>query len=146
MSYPETAGFQAHSETSRQAAETTSAAQSRYRVKRKILEKQWRGATGDELADELNELNGTISARLRELELNNEIVKTNKKRKTRRDKNANVYVCKEFFTEDMGRDTVKPIDQRKRNEIVKILRKYELEFQCMRENFDETVDALMSVI
>ena len=46
----------------------------------------------------------------------------------------------------MGRDTVKPIDQRKRNEIVKILRKYELEFQCMRENFDETVDALMSVI
>lgn len=114
MNYPREAGFQSHSETSCEAAEKLSnASQQRDNVLSVIRDADNEGATTDFvrnallIAGKIHE-NSVMSARVRELELHGDIVKTTVKRKTKAGRNANVYVTKNVFARGRHRqDAVK---------------------------------------
>ncbi|MGB0817798.1 MAG: hypothetical protein ACPGQQ_02740 [Candidatus Puniceispirillaceae bacterium] len=106
--YPESPGYQAHSETSRAAAaRLTDASTLRRQIKLHLRESGQQGHTADEIARTLGIQNSTIAARLRELELDNQVIKTTVKRKTRFDRDAFVYVLPIFHREELGRANVK---------------------------------------
>jgi len=85
--------YQTHSDTSREAAENnTKASAQRDKILGILHCAGIVGSTGDELSVMLNVTPGTISARLRDLELAGQIVKTANKRKTRSNRTANVYM------------------------------------------------------
>lgn len=115
MNYPNSLGAQAHSETSRAAAESivNSSATLRQTIVNKLEVANKFGHTADEIGQALETPNSTIAARLRELELQDKVIKTQLKRKTSYKRDAFVYVHPDFYYETMGRATVKaekPID------------------------------------
>lgn len=90
--------YQAHSATSQKAAEElTSAASLRGLIYKLIKTQNEDGCTCDELSLATSVINGTVSARLIELERDEKlIVKTTMVRKTRHNRDASVYVAKKF--------------------------------------------------
>lgn len=118
MTYPVTAGYQAHSQTSKEASTKVNAGQQRAQVLKYIHDCANYGATTDQikihlLKSGLIHENSVMSARVRELELSGHIIKTTRKRKTKAGRFANVYVTKATF-DIMGyeKETTKekPID------------------------------------
>jgi DNA-binding MarR family transcriptional regulator len=107
MTYPDTPGYQAHSETSREAAEKLSADTLRQAVLDDIALHERQGRTGDELAEHFSTAPGTISARLIELERSGRVIKTAQKRRTTARRQAFVYVAAQFWTAELGRATIK---------------------------------------
>lgn len=105
--YPESAGFQKHSDTSIEAAKKVDAATLRLEVSMRISEAGRLGCTADEISEQLDTPQSTIAARMRELELKRQVIKTKQKRKTRYNRNAYVYVTPAYFSPDMGRARVK---------------------------------------
>ena len=96
MTYPQTAGFQSHSATSRDAAENLTTQHSMEGKILAFMEAYQSGWTGDELQEMLIKdfptvQTGTIAARLRGLELKKLIVKTSEVRKTRNNRDAYVW-------------------------------------------------------
>ena len=91
------APYQKHSETSKEAAESVNAEKQRANILSIIIKNGDIGAIGDELAAYLKEIPGTVSARLIELERAGSIVRTNRKRTTRRNRNAFVYVSSKLI-------------------------------------------------
>nr|DAU13516.1 MAG TPA: hypothetical protein [Caudoviricetes sp.] len=108
MKYPNTPGFQAHSETSQEAAEQLQADTLRNAIFDDVSLHGHIGRTADELSDSFEIPASTIAARLRELELAGRVVKTAQKRKTRWHRNAFVYVTPANHTAQHGRAKVKP--------------------------------------
>lgn len=92
--YPDAPGFVAGSETSQEAAASVedSAESMRARVKAYIGRMRSIGSTCDEVEVDLDMIHQTASARIRELFLFGEIEKAGERRKTRRNRNAEVYV------------------------------------------------------
>lgn len=107
MTYPQTVGYQGHSETSREAARLVKAEGMRNEVLKKVRMETFNGATADEISEDLDIPQSTIAARLRELELKQWVIKTKVKRKTRHNRNAYVYVVPAYFSQEMGRASVK---------------------------------------
>lgn len=107
MTYPDTPGYQAHSETSKEAADKLNAGTLRSEILDRIEIGGYFGRTADELSIQFDTPQSTIGARLRELELADQVIKTKMKRKTRYDRNAFVYVHPDHFKPLMGRATVK---------------------------------------
>ena len=107
MTYPDTAGFQSHSETSREAAEKLNAGTLCAEILDSIEIAGYFGRTADELSMQFDTPQSTIGARLRELELADQVIKTKIKRKTRYDRNAFVYVHPDHYKPRMGKATVK---------------------------------------
>lgn len=99
--------YQPHSETSKAAAQNLSTSISmRSDVLRCIITHCHHtvriGATCDEIAHYMRVVNGTIAARLIELEREGKIIKTGMKRKTQQNRSAFVYVEKDIWTIDMS--------------------------------------------
>jgi len=92
-------GYQAHSDTSREAAQKNiSAGAQREKILGILQANGIVGCTGDMLSHMLGINPGTISARLRDLELAGRVVKTKKRRKTRSKRTASVYMIKSIFS------------------------------------------------
>lgn len=96
MTYPETAGFQKHSKTSRMAADELTSQHSMEDDIFRYLEFYPSGFTADELQEALTDKHpgvqaGTIAARLRGLELKGRIKKTKETRLTRNRRQAQVW-------------------------------------------------------
>jgi ribosome-associated translation inhibitor RaiA len=137
MTYPDSAGFQAHSETSLEAAQSLQGADTLRELIFKLISSYGiEGRTADEVSQMFNTPASTIGARLRELELKNKVVKTAKKRKTRYDRNAFVYVTPCYFSDDMGRAQVKA---EKPADILKL----EAEHTRMKKIISEVIDDLI---
>lgn len=104
MTYPDTPGFQAHSDTSREAAARLQSAESMEKDIFAVLDAYDSGWTGDELAEYLDTRGhagvqtGTIAARLRGLELKGMAVKTKETRPTRSNRQAHVWLSKRLAT------------------------------------------------
>lgn len=108
MTYPDTAGYQKHSETSIEAAENLQGADTlRHAIHHAVKCSTNRGRTSDELSEYFDIPASTIGARVRELELKGNLIKTAMKRKTRYKRNAFVYVVPMHFKPEMGRSTIK---------------------------------------
>jgi DNA-binding CsgD family transcriptional regulator len=99
--------YQAHSETSIEAAQLGNFSPMENKVLSLIEKNQVFGMTCDEISQKLNITTGTIAARLRSLELSEQIIKTNMTRPTRYNRKANVYVHRDLHREYMGTATVK---------------------------------------
>lgn len=115
-------GYQAHSRTSRAAAENRpNAGGQRETVFQFIVDSGTLGATTDEIRNGLLAVgkihqNSVMSARVRELEMADRIVKTTKMRETSAGHNANVYVTAEVFrTGGFTRDISKEPPELKNN-------------------------------
>lgn len=101
MTYPQTPGFQSHSDTSRRAADecqTINTMEGQILDRLSITEVGW---TADELHQHLETLwpdvqSGTVAARLRGLQLKGKIVKGAAERKTRSGRMANEWWLKEY--------------------------------------------------
>lgn len=106
MTYPDTPGAQRHSETSREAAEKLDAGNLRGMVLRYLIDTP-QGLTADDISLCMDIEQSTIGARLRELELKGQVIKTADKGTTRHKRKAFVYVAKEHWREHMGKATVK---------------------------------------
>ena len=96
MSYPDTPGFQKHSDTSRAAADAMTSQHSMEDDIFRYLEHYASGFTADELHECLLDKHpgvqaGTIAARLRGLELKGRIRKTKETRLTRNRRQAQVW-------------------------------------------------------
>lgn len=65
------------------------------------------GKTIDEVSEHFKIMTGTASARIRELESDGIIIKTKRTRKTRKNRDANIYVTKRHFFDGMGRADVR---------------------------------------
>lgn len=96
MTYPETAGYQSHSKTSKEAADKLTSQHSMEDDIFRYLEFYPSGFTADELQEALTDKHpgvqaGTIAARLRGLELKGRIKKTNETRLTRNRRQAQVW-------------------------------------------------------
>lgn len=93
MIYPETPGYQQGSGTSQAAAISmiVNSKTKRAQIMREMERIRLCGMTIDEAAVLLDCQTGSASARMRELELSGEIVKSTATRKTRFDKQAKVY-------------------------------------------------------
>lgn len=111
MTYPDTPGFQSHSETSREAAEHVNSGSQRERIVAILDQEGFSGMTADEISSKLKITNGTIAARMRELELSNAVIKTSQKRHTRSGVNAFIYVLPEFHLEAMGKAPIKEVSE-----------------------------------
>jgi hypothetical protein len=107
VTYPQTAGFQSHSDTSREAAEKLDASTLRGKIFERIAIMGAGGLTIDDVSIIFDIVPGTASARIRELEMSDKIIKTKQKRQTRHRRQAYLYVTPEHFSEHMGRATVK---------------------------------------
>lgn len=108
MTYPDTAGYQKHSETSIEAAENLQGADTlRHAIHHATKMAHGTGRTSDELSEYFDIPASTIGARVRELELKGMVIKTAMKRKSRYKRNAFVYVVPEYFDASMGRAAVK---------------------------------------
>lgn len=100
MIYPETPGHQAHSDTSRKAADRLTTANSMEKDIYDLLDNYESGWTGDELTVNLQNRGypsvqtGTIAARLRGLELKGKAVRSEDTRETRAGRDANVWYSK----------------------------------------------------
>lgn len=106
MTYPDTAGFQSHSETSRDAAAKLDASTLRGKILERLGDYRT-GLTIDDISIIFDIVPGTASARLRELEMAGNVVKTKEKRLTRYKRKAFVYVHVHNYHPNMGRATVK---------------------------------------
>lgn len=121
MSYPETAGFQKHSETSRKAADELTSQHSMENDIFRYLEEYPSGFTADELQEALTDKHpgvqaGTIAARLRGLELKGRIKKTRETRLTRNRRQAQVWKHpKHVKAEDMI--AAQPVKSLNRDEV-----------------------------
>ena len=139
MTYPDTAGFQSHSITSREAADKLDATQMREIAFKLVSDNTWRGRTADEVNAELEEKYGKdrvhIAPRFRELEMDGKLIKTAQTRKTRYNRNASVYVTPAYFTDDMGRAGVKP-------EKPKDIMRLEIEHARMKAAMLEAIELL----
>ena len=105
MTYPETAGFQKHSRTSRAAADALTSQHSMEADIFRYLEHYPSGFTADELHEALLDKHpgvqhGTIAARLRGLELKGQIKKTKETRLTRNRRQAQVWKHPKHVTAD----------------------------------------------
>jgi len=90
--------YQDHSETSKQAAEKkTDAKDDRRIILGMIKTAGVRGLTNDEISEFLGKDSSFYSPRLIELERLGDIFKLRQTRKTRKDRNANVYVTSLFI-------------------------------------------------
>lgn len=93
MSYPDSIGYQKRSKTSKDAAKTLSTAgQDRSKILSLAKMAGAVGVTGSELATALGKQNGTISARLIDLERDGCLKKTEGTRETASGKRASVYI------------------------------------------------------
>jgi len=97
MSYPQTAGYQKHSSTSKEAADRLTSMKTMEDDIISILKNYPYGLIADELVDYLKPdypttHQGTVAARLRGLELKGKAVKTDATRKTRNDRPAHIWV------------------------------------------------------
>lgn len=104
MSYTE--GFQKHSETSAEAAASIDCST----LRGKILDRLdifTAGLTIDDISNIFDIVPGTASARMRELEIAGQVIKTKLKRKTRAGRNAFVYVHTDHHRAPMGEAAVK---------------------------------------
>jgi predicted transcriptional regulator len=104
MTYPNDPGFQAHSETSRIAADMVDDDSQLVDVLSCFHKVGWTGATGDEITVMMQSFprwkgmeNGTVSARMATLKNNGTIVRKGERRKTRKGRPAEVYVHKSFI-------------------------------------------------
>lgn len=104
--------YQTHSDTSREAAKQNMTARD-YRAK--ILEvirlSGRRGKTNDEISEAFAKTGSYFSPRLIELERSGHIVKTAMTRKTRANRQANVYVHSEYYDMLMGKAAKKDLSQ-----------------------------------
>lgn len=93
MRYPETPGYQQGSSTSQAAAISmiSNSRTKRAQIMREMEKTRLCGMTIDEAAVLLDCQTGSASARMRELELGGDIVKSTATRKTRFGKRAKVY-------------------------------------------------------
>lgn len=107
MTFPDTVGFQAHSETSKDAMKQLDADNLRGRVLRYLIDVK-QGLTCDDISICMSIEQSTIGARLRELELKGRVIKTAMKGTTRHKRKAFVYVVTENWQEHMGKAPVKP--------------------------------------
>lgn len=123
-------GYQKHSETSKEAAESVNAEKQRANILAIIIKSRTIGVIGDELAADLKEIPGTISARLIELEREGLIVRTNLKRTTRRNRNAFVYVSSKFIGGDVKAGDI--VSKTSEKQIIKML------FELMKVSQDGT--------
>lgn len=96
MIYPDTPGYQRGSETSQAAAVSMiqNSKTKRAQIVKEMSKQGFCGMTIDEAAVLLDCQTGTASARMRELELGGEIIKSTATRKTRFGKKARVYYLK----------------------------------------------------
>jgi hypothetical protein len=92
--YPERPGFVAGSDTSRDAAKRSdnSAGAIRIKILNYIESTGSRGATCDEVEETMQLKHQTASARIRELVLDDKIIDTGLRRKTRSGSGARIYV------------------------------------------------------
>ena len=89
--------YQKHSETSRQAAEeNTTAATLREKIFQMIKDSGQHGMIADEVRQRINKSSNSTIPRLVELNRAGRIVKLQETRKTRSNRNANVYVVPEL--------------------------------------------------
>lgn len=85
--------YQSHSETSKEAAEKKTDAKIDRRIILEMIEAQgFSGLTNDEISARLGKNSSFYSPRLIELERSGDIAKLQETRKTRSNRNANVYV------------------------------------------------------
>jgi len=98
MENPENLQYQIHSETSKEAAEKkTDAGADRDRILNLIRSKTNFGLTNDQISEALGKDSSFYSPRLIELERGGNIVKLEEHtRKTRSNRNANIYVATEY--------------------------------------------------
>lgn len=140
MTYPDTPGAQRHSETSREAAAKLDAGNMRDRVLRYLIDTP-QGLTCDDISLCMTVEQGTIAARLRELELKGLVIKTANKGSTRYNRKAYVYVAKENWRDDMGRAAVKA---EKPTDIIKLEAEHGRMKEALEscyEYFDQRADA-----
>ena len=98
--------YQKHSETSKRAAErNTTAANIRSEVLAIIINSHFEGCISDEIAEMMDKVPNMIASRLQELELAGFIIKLTETRKTRSNRNANVYVARNYIA---CRETLAP--------------------------------------
>lgn len=88
--YPYTPGYQKHSFTSIEAAESFNPSRLHSKILN-LLENRIDGITIDEVAAFLSLETGTASARVGELEKQGKIFKSDNARKTRKGRNARIY-------------------------------------------------------
>lgn len=106
------APYQKHSETSREAAQLYENGDNlRAEVLRHIKSCGIEGAICYDIAEIFGIVQGTIAARLIELERDNKIIKTMRQRKTGHNRNAYIYVVPSVWTEEMGRAAAKEQDK-----------------------------------
>ncbi len=125
--------YQNHSETSKRAWDDYDSAPLKDRIKNVLSNLRDYGATIDELSFLTGKVQGTISARMRELEDEKMVVKTNMRRETRSGREALVYVLPRYFKERMGRATIKgksALDflKEENSRLKKILKENNIEF------------------
>jgi len=103
MTYPNDPGFQAHSETSRMAAEQVDDEGQLVDVLACFHKRGYTGATGDEITVMMQDFprwkgmeNGTVSARMATLKAYRVIVSKGERRKTRKGRSAEVFIHKSF--------------------------------------------------
>lgn len=136
MTYPQTPGHQAHSETSKTAAESIDASNLQGRVLEKLDMVAGYGLTCDDISLQLCVEQGTIAARIRELELAGKVIKTRGKRQTRHRRDAFIYVLAKHHREDHGRAAVK---QEKPCDIIRL----EAEHTRMKDHLDRILRTAM---
>lgn len=109
MTYPETPGYSRHSKTSKEASKKLKSKDALYSlILNHMVSVNTYGSTVDEMLAVCEKQHNrsydrsTIAARFTELELSKRIVKTNKTRKTPRNRNATVYILKSYFQESFA--------------------------------------------
>lgn len=108
MTYPDEPGFEAHSQTSRDAAALLTSRNNHHTlIVNALIGNQAHGSTAEELADVIGAQRSDINARLRELELMGRVVKTAMTRTSSANRQQSVYVAPAHFMESMGRGAVK---------------------------------------
>lgn len=112
MTYPNTAPFQAHSDTSRVAAQLLKTRETMHDaiITHLTTHRTKGGATAEELANYLGTARSTINARLRELELEGKIIKTAQTRQSSFDRPMAIYVHVTMWEQVMGRGATKNKD------------------------------------
>ncbi len=121
--------YQKHSQTSQDAAmKNTTSHVIRNEVLLWILSSNEKGMIADEVAEKLEMIPNMIASRIKELEDFGHIIKTKYKRKTRRDRQAFIYVAKKFWNDDMGKAPVKRMSANEEKRVF---------LEALKEHIDE---------
>ncbi len=109
--------YQKHSKTSRNAAESNVTANAhRDKIYNLIKDSGFIGCISDHLAKDLKLVPNAVASRLGELEQDKKIVRLEDTRKTRSNRNANIYVLPEYVA---GRNVLSPKEKNSLKEMQK---------------------------